>query len=81
MILLDANILLRMTDSSDPNYKTALDAVFKARTATKLVIAHQSLYEFCAVATRAKSANGLDMDRPRMSRWISRYRQLFDLLP
>lgn len=38
MILLDANILLRITDSKDPKYTLTLQAIFKSRNNDTLAI-------------------------------------------
>ena len=80
MIVLDANILLRMADRLDPQHELTISAVFKKRLNDELVILPQSLYEFGAVATRSLANNGLGMDSARLTRWITRYRAMFQLL-
>jgi len=53
MILLDTNLLGRMTDSTDPRCAASRRAVhvLLARR-ERLIIVPQNLYEFWAVATR-----------------------------
>lgn len=53
MILLDTNLLVRMTDSMDPQCAAARRA-FHGLLARReqLIIVPQNLYEFWAVATR-----------------------------
>jgi len=81
VILLDANILVRMADRSDPRYAITRNAVFKKRSTDRLAVVPQSLYEFWAVATRSVTYNGLGMDTDRANRWTTRYRAMFDVLP
>ena len=71
MILLDANILLRMADRADPLYDTTRNAVFQKRRTDQLVIVPQTLFEFWAVATCAAQHNGLGMDTERAQRWVT----------
>jgi len=80
MILLDANILLRMVNDRDPDYWHTLEIVFYCSQTDSLVIANQTLYEFWAVATRPFTSNGLGMATDQASRWIKRYTQRFELL-
>ena len=81
MILLDANVLVRMADRDSPSYALTTAAVFKLRQTDRLVVVPQSLFEFWAVATRATTLNGLGMDTPRTARWAARFRAMFQLLP
>lgn len=55
MILLDTNLLTRMTRSNDAQCTAARDAILKlmARGET-LIVVPQNLYEFWAVATRLR---------------------------
>ena len=80
MILLDANILLRMSNGQDADYQRTLRVVFSYRKKELLAIASQTIYEFWAVATRAPGNNGLGMDASRASRWIRRYSRLFSVV-
>ncbi len=80
MIVLDANILLRLADNKDPKHEMTVGAVFRHARTDQLVIVAQSLYEFWAVATRSTAGNGLGMDIARVDRWIERYRRMFPLV-
>lgn len=62
MILLDTNLLGRMTDSGDPHSAVARRAIRTlSATGERLVIVPQNLYEFWAIATRMPASNGLGM--------------------
>jgi predicted nucleic acid-binding protein len=53
MILLDTNLLGRLTDSADPLSEAARQAVHTLLAkGERLIIVPQNLYEFWAVATR-----------------------------
>ena len=80
MILLDANVLVRLSDSKDPEYRRVQQAVFARRSLEVVAIAPQTLYEFWAVATRAKSVNGLDMSVSSAKQWIAACSRMFHLL-
>ena len=80
MIVLDANILLRLADSKDPKHGITVGAVFRHARTDQLVMVAQSLYEFWAVATRSTAINGLGMDTTHVDRWINRYRRMFPLI-
>lgn len=80
MILLDANILLRMSNQNDPDYQRTLRVVFTLRQTDSVVLARQTLYEFWAVATRDAANNGLGMEPRRAARWITRYTRLFQVV-
>lgn len=88
MILLDTNLLGRMTDSTDPQCTASRRAtrVLFAR-GEQLVIVPQNLYEFWSVATRRPGPppagqNGLGMSCNQTSLWLNyfqrRFRVLFD---
>ncbi len=61
MILVDSNILLRLTQPRHPHRQPALDAVdeLRSRNRETIAIAPQSLYEMYVVCTRPITANGL----------------------
>jgi predicted nucleic acid-binding protein len=87
MILLDTNLLGRMTDSADAQCGTARRAVhvLMARH-ERLIIVPQNLYEFWAVATRApgpppSGRNGLGMTPSQASQWLRFFQRRFSLLP
>jgi predicted nucleic acid-binding protein len=53
MILLDTNLLIRMTRSHDPQSGVARTAIQTLlRKGERLIVVPQNLYEFWAVATR-----------------------------
>jgi len=81
MILLDANLLLRLTNRHDPEYRRAQRVVFRYRAAEALAVAPQSLYEFWAVATRSRDVNGMGMEIERARSWIGNCLRMFPLLP
>ena len=86
MILLDTNLLGRMTDSADPLCSVSRRTVH-ALLARKeqVIIVPQNLYEFWAVATRRSGAppagqNGLGMTCEQARQWIQFFRRRFTLL-
>jgi predicted nucleic acid-binding protein len=87
MILLDTNLLARVTDSGDPHCVTARHAVHELLSQREqLVIVAQNLYEFWAVATRRPGGapagqNGLGMTIEQASQWLGFFRRRFSLLP
>lgn len=87
MILLDTNLLARMTDSAHPQSASARRAVQTLLGAgERLVLVPQNLYEFWTVATRKPGippagANGLGMSPEQASQWLRFFRRRFTLLP
>jgi predicted nucleic acid-binding protein len=87
MILLDTNLLIRMTRPVDPKCGIARAAVttYRAR-GERLIVVPQNLYEFWAVATRPAGAppagrNGLGMAPIQAGQWLRFFRRRFLLLP
>src|SRR6266568_2629350 len=87
MILLDTNLLGRMTDSTDPQCAASRRAVhvLLARR-ERLIIFPKNLYKFWAVATRQlgpppKGQNGLGMTCGQADQWLSFFERRFTLLP
>ncbi|MGA2499436.1 MAG: type II toxin-antitoxin system VapC family toxin [Tepidisphaeraceae bacterium] len=87
MILLDTNLLGRLTDSADPQCTTARGSIhgLLARR-ERLIIVPQNLYELWAVATRKPGAppagqNGLGMTTEQASQWLAFFQRRFTLLP
>jgi predicted nucleic acid-binding protein len=83
MILLDTNLLVRMTDSMDPQCAAARRA-FHGLLARReqLIIVPQNLYEFWAVATRKfgvppAGQNGLGMTSKQASLWLRFFQRRF----
>lgn len=87
MILLDTNILGRITDSTDPQCAAARRAVHRMLASReRLFIVPQNLYEFWAVATRRRGPsptgqNGLGMSFNQASQWLRFFQRRFALLP
>ncbi len=87
MILLDTNLLGRITDSADPQCplaRRAIHALLAKRE--RLIVTPQNLYEFWAVATRKPGPppagqNGLGMTPERASQWLRFFQRRFTLLP
>jgi len=87
MILLDTNLLARLTDKHHPHNAVARAAVFNlSARREQLVVVPQNLYEFWAVATRRagkKSAggeNGLGMSITVAQWWVGYFQRRFMLL-
>jgi predicted nucleic acid-binding protein len=86
MILLDTNLLGRMTDSADPQCAVARRAINSFITKhEQLIIVPQNLYEFWAVATRKSGLppdgqNGLGMTPDQASQWLRFFQRRFTLL-
>src|SRR5689334_5655813 len=82
MILLDTNLLGRLTNSRDPHGVATRRAVgvLPAR-GEQLVIVPQNLYEFWAIATRTRAVNGLGMTIGQASQWLNFFQRRFTLLP
>jgi predicted nucleic acid-binding protein len=87
MILLDTNLLIRMTRPLDPQCAVARAAIQACRgRGERLIVVPQNLYEFWAVATRPPGAppaggNGLGMTPARAGHWLRFFRRRFMLLP
>jgi predicted nucleic acid-binding protein len=87
MILLDTNLLTRMTRSRDPQSAVARAAIQSLiRRGERLIIAPQNLYEFWTVATRSigpppAGRNGLGMTVVQAAQWLRFFRRRFTLLP
>lgn len=76
MILLDTNLLGRITDSADPQCASARRAIHVLLAkGERLIIVPQNFYEFWAVATRKPGPppvgqNGLGMTPNQASQWV-----------
>ncbi len=81
MILLDANVLVRLSDKDDPEYSRAQRVVYSYRAVDEVVLAPQTLYEFWAVATRGREVNGVGMNIARARLWITTCQRMFRVLP
>src|SRR5690349_2385129 len=87
MILLDTNLLVRLTNSTDPQCADSRQAIHRLlANRERLIIVPQNLYEFWAVATRKAGPppagqNGLGMTCPQASQWLQFFQRRFALLP
>ena len=83
MILLDTNLLTRMTrlqDSQSGAARTAIQTLLGRRE--QLIVVPQNLYEFWAVATRPPGPppagrNGLGMTAAQAGHWLRFFRRRF----
>jgi predicted nucleic acid-binding protein len=86
MILLDTNLLTRMTRSHDPQSGVARAAIQTLRAREeRLIIVPQNCYEFWVVATRPPGLppagrNGLGMTPNQAGQWIRFFQRRFTLL-
>jgi predicted nucleic acid-binding protein len=87
MILLDTNLLIRMTRPLDPQCGIARAAIrtYRAR-GERLVVVPQNLFEFWAVATRPPGSppaggNGLGMTTSQAAQWVRFFKRHFSFLP
>ena len=87
MILLDTNLLTRLTRTDHPHGLVARRAVHALlRRGERVVIVPQNLYEFWAVATRRPGPppagqNGLGLTPAQASQWLTFCQRRFALLP
>lgn len=87
MILLDTNVLTRMTRSRDPQSSVARAAIQTLfGRGEQLIVVPQNLYEFWAVATRAPGMppagqNGLGMTPAQAGQWVRFFLRRFTFLP
>jgi predicted nucleic acid-binding protein len=87
VILLDTNLLTRMTDAANPQCVVARRAVHMLLgDQERLAVVPQNFYEFWAVATRKPGPsptgqNGLGMTTEQASQWLRFFQRRFTLLP
>lgn len=87
MILLDTNLLARITNAADADCAMSRSAIHKLLVGgERLIIVPQNLYEFWAVATRKPGGppagqNGLGMTPEQASQWLAFFQRRFTLLP
>jgi len=86
MILLDTNLLTRMTRSHDPQSGVARTAIQTLLgRGERLIVVPQNLYEFWVEATRPPGPppagrNGLGMTPAQAGHWLRFFRRRFTLL-
>ena len=79
--ILDANILLRLTEPTSPQYPTANSAVVVLRgQGFELRTIPQSYYEFWVVATRPLANNGLGLSAQETSAELAKLENFFPVL-
>lgn len=87
MILLDTNLLTRLTSSVHPHGPISRKAIQKLLARREqIAIIPQNLYEFWAVATRLPGTrpvgeNGLGQGTEQASQWLRFFQRRFTLLP
>jgi predicted nucleic acid-binding protein len=79
-ILLDSNVLLRLSLPNHPHSADAANAVELLQSRHQCVISPQAIYEFWVVATRPTDVNGLGYSPELAARERDWFLQLFNLL-
>jgi predicted nucleic acid-binding protein len=80
-LLLDTNILLRLTDPGHSSFDTAKQAIELLQSqGYELRTVPQNLYEFWVVATRPITSNGLEFSPEQAAHHCGKIRRLFPLL-
>jgi predicted nucleic acid-binding protein len=80
--ILDANLLLRLADQSNPMHQTATNAVTALLASNALLrTVPQSFFEFWSVATRPAEKNGLGLSIADAIRVLHAFGQSFPTLP
>jgi predicted nucleic acid-binding protein len=79
-ILLDSNILLRLSQPGHPHEGDTTAAVDLIQRRHNCVIVPQTIYEYWVVATRPVEANGLGFDPEFAAEERDQFLQLFQLL-
>jgi len=87
VILLDTNLLTRLTSTAHQHGLIARNAIHRLLArGEQIAIVPQNLYEFWAVATRGigarpTCANGLGFSIERASQWLIFFQRRFTLMP
>ena len=77
-ILVDSNILIRLTNAADPQHLLAADAADKLELGgNNLCIVPQNVYEFWSVATRPIANKGLGLSVVEVQSEVARFQRLF----
>lgn len=81
-VLLDTNILIRLTNTADARHAVATRAVLELHQRGEVVhITPQNLVEFRSVATRPSAVNGLGLSAAATEAKAAVYETTFPLLP
>ena len=80
--LLDTNVLLRLAEGTGTRTTRPPATPWKrcSLAGEELVIVPQNVYEFWAVATRTREANGLEMPVPKVRGHVDDFRDMFPVL-
>ncbi|MBY0524948.1 MAG: PIN domain-containing protein [Gemmataceae bacterium] len=79
--LLDTNVLVRMTNLTDPRSTVAIQAIFDLHQRGEVLhITPQNLVEFRNVATRPLTANGLGLSAAEVEARVAVFEATFPLL-
>lgn len=87
MILLDTNVLARVTNTADRQCEVSRKAIHALlRKSERLVVVPQNLYEFWTIATRSagpppSGRNGLGMTPLQAAQWNRFFHRRFTFLP
>jgi len=87
VILLDTNLLARLTSTTHPHGPIARTAIHRLLSnSQQIVIVPQNLYEFWVVATRnpgprPAGENGLGLSPAQANQWLNFFRRRFTFLP
>ena len=80
-ILVDSNILLRLSHPASPQCQLALDSTAKLRSlGDTLCVVPQNLYEFWSAATRPIRVNGLGMSVAQVQQDVANIKNFFCFL-
>jgi len=79
-VLLDSNILLRLSQPGHPHEQVTTAAVDLLQQHHRCVIVPQTIYEYWVVTTRPTDVNGLGFDPQSAARERDRFLELFRLL-
>ena len=79
-VLIDTNVLMRLTNSSDPRHDAAKTEIDILKAAGHLLaIVPQNIYEFWTAATRTQDANGLGLSPQEARQYIDLFTKQFTL--
>ena len=80
-VVLDANVLLRYAQPTDPAHRTVVTAIAALRAAGDIpVLVPQTIYEFWVVATRPVANNGLELAVPECEQLLKGLMAVFPVL-
>ena len=81
-VLIDTNLLLRLVEPSAPRQGVANQAILRQESVgNEIVLVPQCLFEFWAVATRTRTANGLGYTVDSAKLLVEKFGREIRLLP